>query len=77
MQDVSRVLHSMGVPHEVEKLASNGYLSLDIFLESPSGPVALEVDGPTHFTINTSKPLGSTVLRQGPCSHICAHAFLV
>eukprot|EP00884_Botryococcus_braunii_P011956 jgi/Botrbrau1/20761/Bobra.0753s0001.1 len=62
-QDVSRVLRSMGVQHEMEKLTDNGYFSLDIFLQSPNGPVVVEVDGPTHFTINTFKPMGATLLR--------------
>eukprot|EP00884_Botryococcus_braunii_P019242 jgi/Botrbrau1/6000/Bobra.104_1s0029.2 len=62
--DVAKVLTMMGVPHEMEKLTEDGYASLDILVQSPKGPVAVEVDGPYHFTSNTLKPLGSTVLRE-------------
>jgi hypothetical protein len=63
---VSRALTTLGVPHEVEKLTDNGYFRIDIYLESPRGPVALEVDGPSHFTVNTLRPLGAAVLRFSP-----------
>ena len=64
--DVSEKLHFMGIPHEVEFLTEDGCFSIDIALSGPKGPVAIEVDGPYHFTINTLNPLGPTLIRLVP-----------
>ena len=61
--DVSEKLTFMGIAHEDEKLTEDGCFSIDIALEGPRGPVAIEVDGPYHFTVNTFNPLGPTLIR--------------
>lgn len=58
------MLNEMGIEHHNEFLAEDGLFSVDIAVLPPGGPnVALEVDGPFHFTINTNQPLGHTILR--------------
>lgn len=61
--DVSEKLHFMGIPHEDEFVTEDGLFSIDVAVTGPGGPVAIEVDGPYHFTINTLNPLGSTLIR--------------
>ena len=61
--DVSEKLHFMGIAHEDEFLTEDGCFSIDIVVTGPNGPVAIEVDGPYHYTINTLNPLGSTLIR--------------
>ena len=49
----------------------DGLFSLDIALRGPRGRVAIEVDGPYHFTLNTRQPTGPTLIRSaadGPAS---------
>jgi hypothetical protein len=48
-----------------ELITDDGFFSIDIAFIRPDGTkVAVEVDGPTHFTINNPKRMnGSTVLR--------------
>ncbi|KAK9831449.1 hypothetical protein WJX81_006122 [Elliptochloris bilobata] len=60
-RDVARLLHSLGMPHELEALAADGLFSVDIAL--PGECIALEVDGPHHFTVNTRTPGGRMVAR--------------
>lgn len=64
--DVSEKLHFMGISHENEFLTEDGCFSIDIAVTGPKGPVAIEVDGPYHFTINTFQPLGPTLIRLVP-----------
>ena len=61
--DVSEKLQFMGIAHEDEFLTEDGCFSIDIVLTGLRGPVAIEVDGPYHYTINTLNPLGSTLIR--------------
>ena len=68
--DVSKVLRELNVAHDFEYVTEDGLFSLDIALRGPRGPVAIEVDGPYHFTLNTRQPLGSTLIRctlPAPC----------
>ncbi len=64
--DVSQMLRDMGVAHDFEYVTEDGLFSLDIATAGPRGPVAIEVDGPYHFTLNTRQPLGSTLIRCAP-----------
>ena len=47
-------------PHAMPQ---DGLFSLDIALMGPHGRVAVEVDGPYHFTLNTRQPTGATLIR--------------
>ena len=47
----------MGVQHENEGVTDDCLFSVDIMLRPAR--VAVEVDGPFHFTANTHQPLGS------------------
>ena len=64
--DVAARLRQLRVPHDYEHLTRDGLFSIDLAVDSPQGPVAIEVDGPYHFTINTQQPLGSTIVRSAP-----------
>ena len=57
------LLWTLGVPHQVEYATPDGYFSVDLAFKSSGQLIALEVDGPFHFTINTRRPLGHTILR--------------
>ena len=62
---VSTLLTAMGVEHTNEYLAEDGLFGVDIYVVTPEGrKVAIEVDGPHHFTSNTNQPLGHHVLRR-------------
>jgi hypothetical protein len=61
--DVAARLRQLRVPHEFEYLTEDGLFSIDLALQGPRGPLAIEVDGPYHFTINTQQPTGSTIIR--------------
>ena len=60
--EVSSILYAMGIPHELEWLTQSGRFSIDVALYGGQGQVAIEVDGPYHFTLD-GKPLGHTLLR--------------
>lgn len=63
-RDVSERLNELGIEHVQEYQAERGLFSIDIAFSGPDGMrVAMEVDGPYHFTRNTRAPLGSTLLR--------------
>lgn len=52
--EVSTVLRAMGVVHVNEFLAEDGLFSVDIAIDGPGNKkIAVEVDGPHHFTANT------------------------
>ncbi|DBA96718.1 TPA: hypothetical protein ACH3X1_015560 [Trebouxia sp. C0004] len=55
-RDVARVLTSMGLSHTIEQLTDDSLFSVDIALAGEK--VAVEVDGPHHFTANGQRPLG-------------------
>jgi hypothetical protein len=59
---VSVCLTQMGVPHANERWCERAERSIDIAIECASVPVALEVDGPSHF-LQDGRPDGSTLLR--------------
>ena len=75
-QDVSDVIAAMQIEHQMEYLAEDGILSVDVAVVRHDQKVAVEVDGPYHYTLNTHQPLGHTLLRS-PCSfqsHHCSHS---
>jgi acetyl esterase/lipase len=51
----------MGLPHANEHWCERAERSIDIAIEGTT-PVALEVDGPSHF-LQDGRPDGSTLLR--------------
>lgn len=59
---MSRTLSAMGVSHVNEKLTDDNLFSVDIALEGEH--IAVEADGPFHFTINTLRPLGEMYVRK-------------
>lgn len=62
--DVSEHLARLRVAHDYEFTTPDGLFSLDIATRGPRGRVAIEVDGPFHFTVNTHQPLGNTLIRR-------------
>ena len=60
--DVSACLARMGIAHANERWCERAERSIDIAVEGTSAPVAVEVDGPTHF-LQDGRPNGSTRLR--------------
>jgi hypothetical protein len=53
----------LGIEHHVELKTQDGFFSVDCAFKSGNRRIAIEVDGPSHFTVNTNRPLGHTVLR--------------
>ena len=53
---VSEALAGLGVQHEIECVTDDGLFCVDIMLRHAR--VAVDVDGPYHFTANTLQPLG-------------------
>ncbi|GIX60862.1 RAP protein, putative [Babesia caballi] len=62
---VSDVLVRLGVPHKVELLTPE-LLSIDIAIEGDGERIALEVDGPLHFTRVCDGSEASVPMRTGP-----------
>lgn len=58
-------LRVLGVPHACEQLTADGMLSIDIAIPAPEGGpgIALEVDGPSHYTVNTRLHMGAELAR--------------
>ena len=54
--EVSQVMGSIGISHNIERITDDGLFSADILIEDDK--VIVEVDGPHHFTVNTHQPLG-------------------
>lgn len=71
-QDVSDVIAAMQIEHQMEYLAEDGIFSVDVAVIRDEQKVAIEVDGPYHYTLNTHQPLGHTLLRSA-CSFQCLH----
>ncbi len=71
-QDVSDVIAAMQIEHQMEYLAEDGIFSVDVAVIRHDQKVAVEVDGPYHYTLNTHQPLGHTLLRSA-CSFQCLH----
>ncbi|KAA6419711.1 MAG: hypothetical protein FRX49_10435 [Trebouxia sp. A1-2] len=63
-QDVSDVIAAMQIEHQMEYLAEDGIFSVDVAVIRDDQKVAIEVDGPYHYTHNTHQPLGHTLLRR-------------
>ncbi len=51
----------LGVSHELEYITADGLFSIDPAVVDRR--IAIEFDGPSHFTRNTLEPLGHTGLR--------------
>ena len=64
---VSSSLKRLKVAHKVEQLTRNKYLSVDILL--PDHNLVVEVDGPSHFSMNTLRMSGSTLARNRLLEH--------
>ncbi|KAL4443822.1 hypothetical protein ABPG75_011559 [Micractinium tetrahymenae] len=60
--EVSRMLSLLGVEHTIEHLTADHLFSVDISLVAER--IAIEVDGPHHFTANTFQPLGEMASRR-------------
>lgn len=56
------MLGSMGEHISIEKLTEDGMFSVDIAIDKDH--IAVEVDGPHHFTANTLRPLGEMFIRK-------------
>jgi very-short-patch-repair endonuclease len=60
-QQVGESLRRLGISHELEYTTADGLYSIDLAIVDRR--IALEFDGPSHFTRNTLEPLGHTRLR--------------
>ncbi|KAK9844941.1 hypothetical protein WJX74_008931 [Apatococcus lobatus] len=58
------ILIAMGIWHASEAVVEDGQFSVDIKLLGNAEKVAIEFDGPYHFTVNLQQPMGSTLLRR-------------
>ena len=59
--EVGGSLHRLGISHELEHITADGLFSIDLAIVDRR--IAIEFDGPSHFTRNTLEPLGHTRLR--------------
>jgi very-short-patch-repair endonuclease len=60
-RQVADSLRRLRIPHELEHTTANGLFSIDLAVVDRR--IAIEFDGPSHFTRNTLEPLGHTRLR--------------
>jgi very-short-patch-repair endonuclease len=60
-REVGESLRRLGVSHELECITADGLFSIDLAVVDRR--IAIEFDGPLHFTKNTLEPLGHTRLR--------------
>ena len=60
-REVGDSLRRLGIPHELEYVTADGLFSIDLAIVDRR--IAIEFDGPSHFTTNTLEPLGHTRLR--------------
>lgn len=58
--DVSHTLTAMEIDHVCEY--DDEEFAIDIVL--PAHRIAIEVDGPIHYTVNTLRPMGATLLKR-------------
>ena len=56
---VSDAVSMLGLSHDNEYVTEDGLFSVDIALRGRQ--IALEVDGPFHFTVNTLAPTGMNI----------------
>jgi very-short-patch-repair endonuclease len=61
-REVGESLRRLGISHELEYITADGLFSIDLAILDRR--IALEFDGPSHFTTNTLEPLGHTRLRE-------------
>ena len=73
-QEVSGVLTAMSVEHKVEHVTEDELFSVDVAIVEAR--IAIEVDGPWHYTLNTNQPLGHTILRYSNNVLVCLLACL-
>jgi very-short-patch-repair endonuclease len=60
-REVGESLCRLGILYELEYITADGLFSIDLAILDRR--IALEFDGPSHFTTNTLEPLGHTRLR--------------
>ena len=60
-RQVGESLRRLGISHELEYTTADGLFSIDLAIVDRC--IAIEVDGPSHLTVNTLEPLGHTRLR--------------
>jgi hypothetical protein len=60
-REVGESLRRLGISHDLEYITADGLFSIDLAIVDRR--IALEFDGPSHFTTNTLEPLGHTRLR--------------
>ena len=70
-REVGESLRRLGISHELEYTTADGLFSIDLAITDRR--IALEFDGPSHFTTNTLEPLGHTRLRDRLLSAIGWH----
>ncbi|KAL3149096.1 hypothetical protein ABBQ32_001939 [Trebouxia sp. C0010 RCD-2024] len=61
-EEVSRLLWSLAILHTNHHLTPDGLFCVDIALQDQQ--VVIEVDGPSHFCVNSRRPLGHIVGRR-------------
>ena len=62
-EEVSAALSAMGVDHEVAPTSDGGVLKPDLAIISPSGRIALSVNGASDFCANSPyQPQGDAIL---------------
>jgi very-short-patch-repair endonuclease len=70
-REVGASLHRLGMAYQLEYLTADGLFSIDAAIVDRR--IAVEYDGPSHFTRNTLEPLGHTRLRDQLLSAIGWH----
>ena len=70
-REVGESLRRLGIPHELEYITADGLFSIDLAIVDRR--IALEFDGPSHFTRNTLESLGHTRLRDRLLSAMGGH----
>lgn len=68
--DLSQTLLTLGVAHRKEVMSDDNVFSLDIVLAGHR--VAVEADGPYHFTVNTKRPTGESFLSTLQAAEVAA-----
>ena len=65
-EEVAGCLRAMGAAFEREAVEPRTGYAIDFLVRTPAGPVALEVDGPSHFVHGSARPRpnGPTLLKQ-------------
>ena len=58
-QDVSDVVAALHIEHQMECLARDGLFSVDVAVLRGGKSIAIEVDGPYHYTLNMRQPWGT------------------